>query len=400
MRELLGTRPERFRVDISDGDLDDLRYRLLRTRWSPEFANDDWGYGVSGSYLRDLVAYWRDGFDWRRQEAAINEFAHFRIELDGIPIHFIHERGKGTDPIPLILTHGWPWTFWDWHQVIRPLTDPAAAGLDPSVSFDVVVVSLPGFTFSTPLIQPNVTPWAIARLWDRLMREVLGYATYGAAGGDWGAVVSAELGHERYDAVQGVYMSLPPVSKTGGMYARKPEEYAPEEAGWYERCLPKWATTTSHVAVHSADPQTLAWALDDSPVGLAAWLLERRFNWCDGALEEVFSRDFLLTTICLYWFTHSIGSSMRIYAETFPAGRRTPPDRLTGPGGVGSTRRPDPISVRTGVGVFLGEVALLPRTVVESIANLDYWSVHEVGGHFGPAEQPQAYVDDLRTFFG
>jgi pimeloyl-ACP methyl ester carboxylesterase len=392
---------EPFTVRVRDQEIADLRHRLARTRWAPEIGNDDWGYGANGDYLKELVEYWLEEFDWRKQEAAINEFAHFRVELDGIPVHFIHARGKGPNPIPIILTHGWPWTFWDWHSLIGPLTDPASVGADPSVSFDVIVPSLPGYAFSTPLTRTGITPWGIADLWDRLMREVLGYDRYAAAGGDWGSMITSELGSSRFNSVLGVYMSLPPVNKTGGMLACRPEDYAADEAGWFERSQRKWNTTAlSHVSVHTSDPQTLAWALNDSPVGLAAWLLERRHNWCDGELEDVFSRDFLLTTVSLYWFTQSIGPSMRLYAETWPAGLRTPLERLGRPGGVGATPRPEPITAPTGIGVFLGELALLPRAVVEEVANLVFWSVHAKGGHFSPAEQPAAYVDDLRQFFG
>jgi pimeloyl-ACP methyl ester carboxylesterase len=390
---------QRFKISIPDADLDDLVRRLSMARWSPELANEGWGYGVNGAYLRGLVEYWLDGFDWRKQETAINRFEHFRVDLGGQPVHFIHARGSQPNATPIILSHGWPWTFWDWHAVIGPLTDPAAFGLDPSICFDVVVPSLPGFAFSTPLTATGITPWRIADMWDQLMREVLGYERYVAGGGDWGGFISGELGSARFPAVDGVYLSMAPMSKTGGMAARTADDYADDEAGWFERARRKWfQTTVSHVAVHSNDPQTLAWALDDSPIGLAAWLLERRRNWCDGDFEEVFTPDFLLSTVCLYWFTHSIGSSMRIYAETFPAGLRLPDSKLGGAAGVGSTPRPDPIVAPTGVGVFLGDVGLVPRRIVEDVANVTFWSVHDTGGHFGPSEQPEAYVADLRAF--
>ncbi|MDB4873473.1 MAG: Microsomal epoxide hydrolase [Gemmatimonadales bacterium] len=389
---------DQFEISIPDDALADLRRRLESTRWSSEVANDDWSYGTSGRYLRSLVDYWLTGYDWRAQEVAINRYAHYRTTIDEVPIHFVHERGKGPDPVPIVLTHGWPWTFWDWHQLIGPLTDPAAHGLDPAVSFDVIVPSLPGFAFSRPLTRTGMTPWAIADLWDTLLRERLGYNQYAAAGGDWGSFITTELGSQHADTVLGIYLSLPPVNKTGGLQARTAADYAPEEAGWYERSTRKWQTTAvSHVSVQSDDPQTLAWALNDSPVGLAAWLLERRHHWCDGDFESVFSRDFLLTTVCLYWFTQSIGESMRIYADTWPGGLRLPESRATG---VGTAARPDRVEVPTGIGVFPGELALLPRTVVEQVANVVFWSVHEAGGHFGPAEQPAAYTDDLRRFFG
>ena len=184
---------EQFTVHVSDQEIDDLRRRLASTRWAPEIGNDDWSYGASGAYLKELVQYWLDEFDWRAQESAINEFAHFRVELGGIPIHFIHARGKGPNPIPIVLTHGWPWTFWDWHRLTGPLTDPASVGGDPSVSFDVIVPSLPGYAFSTPLTKTGVTPWGIADLWTASCERSSVTDRYAAAGGDWGSMITSEL---------------------------------------------------------------------------------------------------------------------------------------------------------------------------------------------------------------
>ena len=177
---------EVFKPHITDAVLDDLRERLKRTRWPRDFANDDWRYGTKLEYLRELVDYWINKFDWRGVEAKINSFANFKTEIDGVPIHFIHEKGKGPDPMPLIVTHGWPWTFWDINKVIRPLADPGAHGGDPRDAFDVVVPSLPGYGFSTPLTKPGINYWRTADLWVRLMQEVLGYRKFAAQGGDWG----------------------------------------------------------------------------------------------------------------------------------------------------------------------------------------------------------------------
>jgi len=196
---------EPFQVAIPDADLDDLRARLERTRWSPEYANDDWRYGARGDTLRELVAYWLNGFDWRAQERAINAVAQFRTSIDGIPIHFVHVRGKGPRPIPLLLGHGWPWTFWDLKKVIGPLSDPAAHGGDPGDAFDVVVPSLPGYAFSTPLAVPGINFWRTADLWVQLM-ERLGYPRFAAQGGDWGALVAAQLGHKHADRLIGVHL--------------------------------------------------------------------------------------------------------------------------------------------------------------------------------------------------
>lgn len=376
-----------FDINVAAEDLHDLHRRLRDTRWSPEFGNDEWSYGVNGNYLRDLTRAWHTDFDWRRQEQRLNELDHRRTVIDGVPLHYIRARGVGPAPMPLILTHGWPWTFLDWLELIGPLSDPARYGGDPHDAFDVVVPSLPGFIFSSPLQQTGIDQRAVARRWASLMQQELGYDRYAAAGGDWGAAVSTDLGLDYADNVIGVYLSTPPIRLAGGGAAIRPEDYSPEERDWYARMQARLTTTISHVAVQTHDPQTLAWALGDSPVGLLAWLLERRRAWsdCDGDVESVFSRDFLLTTASLYWFTNSIGSSFRLYAETF----RSPKPRPAG------TR----LEVPTGIGVFPGEVVLMPKTVCERVVNLTHWSVLPKGGHFAPSEQPVTYVDELRRMF-
>src|SRR5271154_6570673 len=180
--------PQSIELRVEQAAVDDLMARLRRTRWSPEIGNFEWEYGANGAFLRDLAEYWEHGFDWRKQEAEINCYAHFRLEvMEGVPIHFILERGKGSAPIPLILTHGWPWTFWDWHQLIGPLTDPARYGGDPADAFDVIVPSLPGYCLSTPLSRSGITAPVVADLWHKLMHDVLGYERFSAAGGDWGS---------------------------------------------------------------------------------------------------------------------------------------------------------------------------------------------------------------------
>lgn len=387
--------PQRFEPHIEQQALDDLALRLQRTRWSGEIGNADWSYGTNGPYLKEIVHYWLHEFDWRQQETLINRHAHYRVELSsGVPIHYIHARGKGPKPLPLILSHGWPWTFWDWHALIGPLSDPASHGGDPADAFDVIVPSLPGFGFSTPLTKPGITAPAVADLWHTLMHDVLGYPRFAAAGGDWGSFVTWELGTRYVPSMVGVYLSFPPLWHAGGVEGLKAEDYAPEEAGWFEKTQRKWQTAVSHLTVHSRDHQTLAWALNDSPVGLAAWLLERRRNWsdCGGDLESRYSRDFLLTNVSLYWFTQSIASSMQLYAEQFRAGS-VAADNYTGP------QLPARIEAPTGIGVYPEEVALLPRKLCARAANLVYWNVLDAGGHFAPAEVPDTYVRELRTFF-
>jgi pimeloyl-ACP methyl ester carboxylesterase len=349
--------------------------------------------------LRELVDYWIDEFDWPAQVDRINQFKQYRVDLaDGVPVHFICEHGKGLQngpkPMPIILSHGWPWTFWDWHALIGPLSDPASYGGDPRDAFDVIVPSLPGFPLSTPLTRQGITAPAVADLWHHLMTNVLGYDNYSAAGGDWGSFVTWELGTRYVPNVSGVYLSFPPIWHAGGVESLRAEDYAPSEAGWLEKTHKKWDTAISHLTVHSRDHQTLAWALNDSPVGLAAWLLERRRNWsdCDGDLDSVYSKDFLLTNVCLYWFSQGIASSMQLYAEQFRAGSISADN-------YSQAQAPARIEAPTGIGVYPGEVALLPRKVCEQAANLVYWNVLRKGGHFAPAEVPQTYIEELRTFF-
>lgn len=382
------TAPSAFTVDIPQGDLDDLRLRLRRTRFADDFANDDWGYGVPAGYLASLVDYWIADFDWRRVEREINAVPAYRAVIDDAPIHYQHVRGVGPAPMPLILTHGWPWTFWDFRKVIGPLTHPAAHGGDPVDAFDVVVPSLPGFGFSSPLRRTGMHPGAVAGLWATLMTDVLGYERFAAQGGDWGAFVTAWLGHAHAEQVVGIHQSMPAFISiaSGGLTAA---DFADDEQGRYETMRSKSATIASHLAVHTHDPQTLAWALNDSPVGLLAWLVERRRAWsdCGGDVESRFSKDDLLTTVSLYWFTQTFHTSARMYADT----RRSRP-------APAHARRPE-VEAPTAIAVFPQDVIQYPRSVAERHANLQQWTVMPSGGHFAPMEEPELLVDDVRRFF-
>ncbi|HEX3478716.1 MAG TPA: epoxide hydrolase [Kofleriaceae bacterium] len=378
---------EPFQVAIPQADLDDLRARLERTRWSPEYANDDWRYGARGDYLRELVGYWRNGFDWRAQERAINAVAQFRTSIDGIPIHFVHVRGKGPRPIPLLLGHGWPWTFWDLKKVIGPLSDPAAHGGDPADAFDVVVPSLPGYAFSTPLTVPGIHFWGTAELWVQLM-ERLGYPRFAAQGGDWGALVAAQLGHKHADRLIGVHLHFcTPLAA----FASRPldaSEYG-DEPHLFEHNARFQRDERGYASIQCTRPQTLAHALEDSPVGLCAWLVEKRRSWsdCGGDVERVFTRDELLTTVCLYWLTRSFGSSARFYYETAHHPWRPSHDR-----------RPV-VEAPTGVARFPRDVIVMPRRWIERYYNLQRYTEMPRGGHFAPMEEPALLVDELRSFF-
>jgi pimeloyl-ACP methyl ester carboxylesterase len=378
-----------FEVHLPDDALDDLQDRLRRTRYADDFGNDDWTFGVPGSYLRQLVDYWTSQFAWRAQEARMNRYSHFLAEIDGIPIHFVREPGQGPAPIPLILTHGWPWTFWDYERLIGPLSNPGAFGGDPRDAFDVIVPSLPGTAFSSPLRTPGIGIVATAELWLRLMRDILGYDRFGAAGGDSGAFVTARLGHTYPEHLIGIHLNFPATATMEALSTVRPDDYSPEERRWLADRPAQTRGTSGHMAVHVEDPQTLAWAMNDSPAGLAAWMVERRRNWsdCDGDVERRFAKDELLTGVSLYWLTGTFHTSVRFYAESF---RRPWP--------LVHARVP-PIEAPTAVAVFPRELVRVPRRFMERQANVSRWTVMPRGGHFAPAEEPELMVEDLCAFF-
>ena len=380
--------PEPFIPHLSEATLSDLHSRLLATRWPAVIGGDDWLYGVPAGWLKDMISYWATAWDWPGVVAEMNRYDHIQVEIDGVPVHALRSPGTGVDPIPLILTHGWPWTFWDFRHLIDPLTDPATHGAPDAPSFDVVVPSLPGFGFSTPLSVPGIDVSAVADRWNQLMTDLLGYDRYAAHGGDWGALVTAHLGHAHADRLIGVHLGLP-VGR-GLVRTEIPDEmWSPDEAWMRDRSAEAMPLIKSHLAVHSTDPQTLAYALADSPVGTAAWLWERRRNWsdCGGDVESVFDRDDLCTTAALYWCTGAITSSLRIYFEHFNK-----------PWPLVHDRTPV-IEAPTAYAVFPKDVVMLPRRVVEATTNLVRWTVMPVGGHFGAAEQPELVVEDIRATF-
>lgn len=379
---------EAFRIAIPQADLDDLRDRLTRARWPSEIGdNSNWQAGTNLAYMRELVAYWLDSYDWRQHEAAMNAVPQFKTLIDEVPVHFQHIRGKGPNPIPLILTHGWPWTFWDMRRVIGPLSDPAAHGGDAADAFDVIVPSLPGFGFSSPQTKSGVFHAHIADLWVKLM-DRLGYGRFAAHGADIGAFVTAFLGHRHPDRLMGIHLQhlvplRPPLAA--------PEDYAPEEQAAIAKRADFMANGSGYAAIQRTRPQTIAYAMHDSPIGLAAWLVEKRRSWAGtgGHIETVFSKDDLLTTVCLYWFTQTYLSSAHHYYQPAQPGI----DR-----GFIHNRRPL-VDVPVAGLQFLGDIIYHPRKWVQSHYNLQKWRVEEKGGHFGAAERPDVVVDDLRAFF-
>ncbi|MET1075936.1 MAG: epoxide hydrolase [Umezawaea sp.] len=374
---------ERFTPRTPLAAIEDLRARLRATRWPDAPEDAGWSLGTDLDYLRDLVSYWIDGFDWSAQEAALSRFPRFRVPLGGLGIHYVHAKAvapAGT-ALPLVLAHGWPDSFWRYTKVIPLLTDPGAHGADPADAFDVVVPDMPGYGYSDrPTGAPLGSP-AVAGLWAELMRT-LGYDRFGAAGGDIGSQVSRFLALDHPERVVGVHRTDPGIP----VFTGDPADLTPEERTWLA-AWPEWrGTEGAYAAVHRTKPQTAAFGLTDSPVGLAAWIVEKMRTWsdCGGDVERRFTKDEILTNVTIYWLTGTIGSSMRMYS----AMAAIPPEQ--------SARR---VEVPSGFSLFPAEILPPPRAWLDRVANVVRVSEHERGGHFAPFEEPEAYAADLREFF-
>jgi microsomal epoxide hydrolase len=374
---------EPFRIEIADVALEDLRQRLSRTRFPDEIPSSGWGYGTDLGYLRDLVTYWRDSYDWRAAEARLNQVPQFRAEVGGLGIHFLHVRGRGPRPMPLVITHGWPGSVTEFLDVIGPLSDPAGHGGDAADAFDLVIPSMPGYGFSDHPRQPGMDPERIAALWDELMRG-LGYERYAAQGGDWGSMVTTYLGLRHAPRVLGIHLNMvvafPPDP------ANPADGLGPEEILSLMQAREFLKEETGYQRIQGTKPQTLAYALNDSPAGLAAWIVEKFRTWsdCKGDIESRFTKDQLLTNIMFYWLPETANSSCRLYCETMRAGKFPPTDFR--------------VEVPTGCAIFPGEMFKPPRAWVENIYNLKRWTVMPRGGHFAAMEEPALLVDDIRAF--
>jgi pimeloyl-ACP methyl ester carboxylesterase len=390
--------PEPFKITVPAPVLEDLHERLRRTRWPDDPDNEQWRFGASRAYLEPLVRHWLDTYDWPAVEADLNSVPNFVVNLEGQRVHFVHVRGNGPDPFPLVLTHGYPWTYWDYRRVIGPLTDPVAFGGDPADAFDVVVPSIPGYVFSTPMRSGGVSARVTAGLWVRLMRDVLRYGPFGSAGGDWGAVISIMLGHLYPEDVAGIYVTLANFAPAlrNRFEGFELDDLGPEERIWYERFWqrkPRQGKSASRfegpgAAVLRA-PMSEAYAGHDSPLALAVSIVEsRRLNGdTHGDVERRFSKDDLLTNTMLYWVTGSWASARRFYWHT-----------ARDPVSVAEGRQPL-VPVATGVGAYPADVFYVPRKHIERDANLVQLDLHEAGGHFAAAEEPEAFVGDVRRFF-
>ncbi len=370
-----------FRIEIPDATLDDLRDRLGRTRFPDQLEASGWENGTELSYLKELCAYWRDKFDWRVQEALLNGFDQYKTEIDGLDLHFIHVRSKEPEALPLVLTHGWPGSVFLFHKVIAALVDPVAHGGEARDAFDVVCPSMPGYGFSDPPRQPGYDVKRVAETEAKLMAR-LGYDRYGAQGGDWGAFVTTWLGLDDAEHCCGIHLNMlvafpPPGDQT---------ELTPEEQQAVADVQSFQAEETGYQQIQGTKPQTLGYGLNDSPAGLAAWIVERFRSWsdCGGDVESRYTKDELLTNITIYWATQSITSSMRLYCENRRSGR------------LGLDRR---VEVPTGCAVYPKEIYRSPRKWAEARYNVQHWATMPRGGHFAALEEPELFVADVREFF-
>jgi pimeloyl-ACP methyl ester carboxylesterase len=372
-------RPEPFAPQAAPEALEDLRARLRATRWPDAPEDAGWALGTDLDYLRELVAYWADGFDWPAQEAALGRLPRFRVPLGGLQIHFVHARAAGP-AFPLVLSHGWPDSFWRYAKVIPLLTDPGAHGADPADAFDVVVPDMPGYGYSDRPAGPPLNSIAVADLWAELM-EVLGYPRFGAAGGDIGSHVSRYLALDHPDRVVAVHRTDAGVPLVTGDADLTSTEHA-----WLKDVAAWGATEGAYGAMHRTKPQTAAFGLTDSPAGLAAWITEKLRAWsdCDGAVERSFTKDEILTNITIYWLTGTIASSMRMYW----ANAAIPPAQLA--------RR---VEVPSGFSLFPGDIIRPPRAWLERSANAVRVTEAARGGHFAAFEEPELYAAELRAFF-
>ncbi len=376
-----------YRIDVAQADLDDLNERLSRTRWPDPEPRGGWSYGVPLSYQKELAEYWRAEYDWRKNEAKLNEYPQFTTEIGGENIHFMHIRSPEPGALPLLLIHGWPGSIVEFSEMIGPLTRPRDYGREASEAFHLVIPSLPGYGFSGPTKQPGMDYKRIAGMFAVLMQR-LGYERYGTQGGDWGSFISLELGLKHPEEVVGAHVNMlvtPPPENPKQLAKLKPQDreeldkmkyYAKEQSGYSVQ--------------QGTRPQTLAYALTDSPSGQLAWIIEKFYEWTDkkNLPEDAIDRDRLLTNVSIYWLTATAGSSARLYYETMHAEQSPLPD-------ADSSEDGPPI----GVAVFPKDVSAPVRALAEDRYNIAHWTEFDRGGHFAAMEQPELLTRDIIEFF-
>jgi epoxide hydrolase len=375
-----------YRVSVSEDELDDLRARLRRARWPERETVDDWSQGVPLAYLRELCEYWADGYDWRAAEARLNALPQLRTEIDGLGIHFLHVRSPRDDALPIVLTHGWPGSIVEFLDVVGPLSDPAAHGGDPADAFHVVCPSLPGYGFSDKPAEPGWGIERIAAAWAVLM-DRLGYSRYGAAGSDWGTSISASIGQQQPERVAGIHL-IPPLAPPDPATF---DDLTDRERAALETLERTGEHDSGYSKEHSTRPQTIGYALTDSPVALCAWIIEKFWAWTDsdGRPERVVARDRLLDNLMLYWLPGTGASAARLYWESIGQVNEWISGSVT-----------ETIDVPTGCSVFPKEIQRPSRRWAERrFPDIRYWNEPARGGHFAALEQPELFVDEVRAFF-
>ncbi len=374
-----------FQIAVDQAVLDDLQARLNLTRWPDEIPGSQWDYGSNLDYMKELVEYWRSDFDWRAQERKLNAFHHFKTPVDGLNIHFIHERGSGPSPMPLVITHGWPSCFFEMTKIIPLLADPGSHGADPADAFDVVAPSLPGFGFSDASSEPGMQVQKVAGLWAKLMTENLGYPKFAAQGGDIGAGVTSRLGYAHHAQLYGIHLTSVtrptpylgagsrPLTGAEQAHSAQRERWFLDEGGY------------NHI--QGTKPQTLSYGLNDSPAGLAAWIIEKYRTWsdCHGDIESRYTKDELLTIVTIYWVTNTIGSSVRMYKENQSHTWELAQD--------------EKVPAPSGMALFPQEIARPPREWAERSYDVRRWQEMPRGGHFAALEEPQLLAHEIREFF-
>jgi pimeloyl-ACP methyl ester carboxylesterase len=371
-----------FRIDVAEETLQRIRNKVAQYPWHEMPDDGGWGYGTNLDYLKEFCSYWLDQYDWRKHEAELNRFAHYRAEVDGIDLHFIHEPGSGPAPMPLIISHGWPGSVVEFNDIIEPLAHPERFGGSVDDAFEVIAPSLPGFGFSGRPPRPY-GPRKMAGVFNQLMTDVLGFDGYLAQGGDWGGAISSWLGFDHAPACRAIHINI--------MTMRHPDgPQGAEEQAWAAQFERDQVMQDGYRIQQATRPQTLSYAMMDSPVGVAAWLIEKFHDWSDidgDDIESVHSKDALLTNIMVYLVTGSFNTASWIYY-----GRREEGGRVMSPEG----KR---VEVPTAVALFPAEMlAWPPRSYVERVYNVTQWSEMPRGGHFAALEQPGLLIDDLRAF--
>ena len=376
-----------FEIQVSDTAIEDLQRRLAATRMPDQLAQTSWEYGTDSSYLAELLSYWQNNFDWREQESELNQFDQYKTEIDGLDMHFIHQRSENPDAIPLMVVHGWPGSVAEFTKIIGPLTDPAAHGGNIADSYHVIAPSLPGFGFSEKPNQAGYSPEKFAHILAALM-ERLGYEQYAIAGGDWGAIINRYLANNYPDRLIGLHSNMvlanPPADEALRNNVSEAESTLREARTAYMQ------NEVGYQQIQRTKPQSLGYGLNDSPAGLAAWIVEKFHGWtdmpqgADGDLDNHFTKDELLTNISIYWFTETITSSARIYYES----SKTP-----------IAKPIEYIAVPTGAAVYPAEIYITPKSWVEAAYDLRHYTLMDKGGHFAALEQPESYINELNTFF-